>query len=62
MKATIEVTNALIDQIKSNASVKAIWKKTIASAYSAMRDGLIDESEYQAEYDAVTYRCAMMVG
>lgn len=58
---TLELASALYDKVKSNKSVLSIFKKTIATTHRALRSGLIEEAEYQKEYNRTLYRCSMMI-
>lgn len=62
MKIAIEVAAELQKKVRANDSVANIFGKTIATLYRSMRDGLIDQDEYQAEFNKALYRCSLMVG
>lgn len=57
----LEITAKLLEQVKSNESVRSIFKKTVTTMYKAYRAGLIDSDEYMKEYDAVLYKCSLMI-
>ena len=57
----LEVTVALLKKVKSNSSVHAIFKKSVATNYRAYRSGDMDRGEWTREYDKLLYRCSLMV-
>ena len=60
MKLTLEMTAELRKQVKSNESVLSIFRKSLVTLYKAYRKKLIDKVEYQQEYNALLYKCALM--
>lgn len=56
----LEIAAVLMKKIKSNDSVKAIFRKSVATAYRAYKNGDSCKQEYLTEYDQLIYRCSLM--
>lgn len=56
----LNISNELMKQVKSNANVLAIFRKSLVTLYKSYRAKEIDKDEYQREYSNLLYKCSLM--
>lgn len=57
----LSINHELMKKVKSNENVLSIFRKSLATLYRAYRRKELCQGEYCKEYDALLYRCSLMV-
>lgn len=57
----LEIAAELMKKVKSNENVLNIFRKSLVTLYKSYKKKLIDNVEYQTEYNNLLYKCSLMV-
>ena len=58
---TIEILETLLNKIKSNDSVYSIYRKSVSTLYKSLKENIIDEDEYQVDFNSLVYKLSLLV-
>ncbi len=56
----LEIQAELMKMVKSNKSVYSIFHTSLCTLYKVYRKKLIDEKQFQKDYNALLFKCSLM--